>query len=364
MMRLLDDLDTPTVLVDLDRLDANIAAMAAKAQGKGVALRPHIKTHKARAIARRQLERGASGLSTAKLDEATAMAPLGCSVFVAYPIVTPMKSRRAADLGGETDLIVGVDHLGAARVLGAAARDAGRVLPVRIEIDSGLGRCGVPAEDAGELAAALRGVSGLEVEGVFTHAGHAYRATGRADVEQAAVQEVAAIREAGARVACALGREVTTSIGSTPTALVDVDLDGVAEIRPGNYVFLDRTQVVLGVAGLDRCALTVLVTVVSTTGGRAVIDAGSKVFGLDQGAHGQRALAGFGLDVERDMVVDWLSEEHGVIEAAGARLAPGDRLRLVPNHACVVANLARSLVGMRGEHVVEEIGIDAPGGGR
>jgi D-serine deaminase-like pyridoxal phosphate-dependent protein len=363
-MTRLDDLDTPAVLVDLDRLERNLAAMAAKARDHGVSLRPHIKTHKARAIARRQLDHGADGLSTAKLDEAAAMAPLGCSVFVAYPIATPAKSLRAAEMASEVDLIVGVDHVGAARALGTVAAGRGRALRVRIEIDSGLGRCGIRPDEAGAMARALDGIDGLEVEGVFTHAGHAYRAAGRAEVEAAAVQEVTAVREAGEAVADVLGREVTTSVGSTPTALVDVDLAGVAEIRPGNYVFLDRTQVHLKVADLSQCALSVLASVVSATGGRAVIDAGSKVFGLDQGAHGQRALEGFGFDIEQELRVDWLSEEHGVIEGGASRLRPGDRVRLVPNHACVVANLARALVGVRGDDVVEEIAIDAPGGGR
>jgi D-serine deaminase-like pyridoxal phosphate-dependent protein len=132
----LDDLDTPTVLVDLDRLDRNVAAMATKARDEGVDLRPHVKTHKARAIARRQLDHGATGLATAKLDEAEAMVALGCSVFVAYPIATPAKAARAAWMAGEADLIVGVDHLDAARTLGDTARGQGRVLGVRIEIDA------------------------------------------------------------------------------------------------------------------------------------------------------------------------------------------------------------------------------------
>lgn len=360
----LDELDSPAVVVDLDRLERNIAAMGERAAAWGVALRPHIKTHKSRGLTRLQLAAGAAGVSAAKLDEAAAMAEVCDDVFVAYPVATGEKAARAADLAARLgSLSVGLDHGDGIAPLAAAARQAGRPLRVVIEVDCGLGRCGVDPSDAGALARLALGTGVLEVAGVFTHAGQAYRGSGIDDVVAAATAEVAAVRIA-AETLPELGVDPVVSVGSTPTSLVDVDRAGITEIRPGNYVFLDRTQVHLGVARLDQCALTVVATVVSTHAGRAVIDAGSKVFALDRGGHGSASLDGYGIDVGTGITVSWLSEEHGVIDDRAGRLRVGDRLRFVPNHACVVTNLATSIVGIRHDAVEATFTIDAPGGGR
>jgi len=360
----LDELDTPAVVVDLDRLERNIDAMSDRAAAWGVALRPHVKTHKSRELARRQIDAGAAGVSAAKLDEAVAMAGVCDDVFVAYPVATDGKATRAAALAARVGtLSVGLDHADAIGPLAAAARDAGRPLRVVIEVDCGLGRCGVEPSEAGALARLAMATGVLEVAGVFTHAGQAYRGAGVDDVIAAAQAEVAAVRAAAATLPD-LGADPVVSVGSTPTSLVDVDRSGITEVRPGNYVFLDRTQVHLGVATLDRCALTVVATVISTQAGRAVIDAGSKVFALDRGGHGSASLDGYGVDVATGTTVSWLSEEHGVIDDPGARLRVGERLRIVPNHACVVTNLAAEIVGVRGGDVEATFSVDARGGGR
>src|SRR5437764_606511 len=141
----------------------------------------------------------------------------------------------------------------------------------------------------------------------------------------------------------------TSGVGSTPTAMHSGKVPGVTEIRPGNYVFYDRMQVALGVATLADCALSVLVRVISRPDAtRAVLDAGSKTFALDRGAHGMEALPGFGQDRQHGLILQRLSEEHAVCEVHDQRICVGDRLRIVPNHACTVANLAEVLVGVRG----------------
>ncbi|MBI5088913.1 MAG: alanine racemase [Actinobacteria bacterium] len=362
--RLASQLDTPAVVVDLDRLDRNVAAMGRAARDWNVSLRPHIKTHKSRAIAMLQLAGGASGLSTAKLDEAEAMATVCGDLFVAYPIVTAAKAQRVGDLASTVqNFLVGLDHESAVDVLVAAARRADQPQRVLVEVDSGLGRCGVDPSAAGELARRAGRSGWLEVVGVFTHAGHAYRATGIDEVRAAARSEVEAVLRAAQTLPSSDVAPII-SVGSTPTTRVDVDRTGVTEVRPGNYVFLDRTQVHLGVATIEECSLSVIATVVSAHQGRAVIDAGSKVFGLDRGGHGTASIEGFGVDTVTGLTVSWLSEEHGVITDPDGRLRVGDRVDVVPNHACVVTNLTAVLYGVRGGAIETTFTIDARGGGR
>ena len=156
------------------------------------------------------------------------------------------------------------------------------------------------------------------------------------------------------------------SVGSTPTALHSGAVRGVTEIRPGNYVFYDRMQVGLGVTSLDHCALTVLTRVISRpTPSRVVLDAGSKTFALDRGAHGMDALAGYGQDQRSGLILQRLSEEHAVAELTDKQhVEIDDRLRIVPNHACTVANLTHQLIGLRGDTVAEVMPVLVRGGGR
>ena len=157
------------------------------------------------------------------------------------------------------------------------------------------------------------------------------------------------------------------SVGSTPTARYAGAVPGVTEFRPGNYVFYDRMQVALGSAQAEDCSLTVIARVISRPDARrVVVDAGSKTFALDRGAHGTDALAGFGEDTAQHLVLERLSEEHGVftLEMPGQSVGLGDRLRFVPNHACTVANLADMLLGVRRDRVTEVLPVLVRGGGR
>jgi D-serine deaminase-like pyridoxal phosphate-dependent protein len=362
-------LDTPSVLVDLDILDRNVRRMADFAAEHGVKLRPHAKSHKTVAIARRQVESGAVGLTVAKLDEAEAFLNAGFNdLFVANQVIGPLKWRRLAELQSHGTVAVGVDSLAGARGIAEAALEAATTVPVVIEIDTGLHRAGVlPGEAAVALARQIASVAGLELRGVFTHAGHAYAATSPQEVHRIGrlegellVMTADKLRADG--IACPV-----VSVGSTPTAMISGAVPGVTEMRPGNYVFYDRMQVGLGSAQLSDCALTVLTTVISRPSPeRAVIDAGSKTFALDRGAHGLEALLGYGEDNEFGLVLDRLSEEHGVIlldPAHDALLQVGDRLRILPNHACTTANLAEALYGMRNGRMVDVLPVLVRGGG-
>ncbi|MGC5052416.1 alanine racemase [Micromonospora sp. DT48] len=365
--RRLADLDTPVTLVEVPRLAANLRRGADVADRDRLALRPHAKTHKTVEIARRQLSTGAAGLTVSKLDELDALRPAGAtSYLLAYPLVSTVKTARLVELvaGTTARILAALDGPAGADALSAAATRAGITLDVLIEIDSGLGRCGVAPNVAADLAQMAASRPGLRIAGVFTHAGHAYGARDTAELARAAQQEVDAVRHAARDIRAAGTTCEVVSIGSTPTFLTRADRRGVTETRPGNYALLDRTQVALGVATLDQCALSVLCTVVSTGPGRAVVDAGSKVFGLDRGAHGVSLIDGYGEDPERGATLTWLSEEHGVVSDPSGRFAPGDRLRFVPNHACVAANLTRQLYFVDGDAVLDTVAVAAAGGGR
>lgn len=355
-------IDTPALLVDLDRLESNIAAMAARTAAAGVALRPHFKTHKSVSIAHRQIAAGAIGLTVSKLDEAAVLLNAGIdNVLVATQIVGSGKAARAAKLAGSGRLIVGVDSESGARSLSVAAGEAGVTLELSMEIDCGLGRCGVLPSDAVVLAKAIGALPHVTITGVFTHGGQAYGASDMKGVRSAAADERGAVVTAagllnGAGIECEM-----VSIGSTPTVIAQVEYDGATEVRPGNYVFFDAIQVALGVATADDCALTVAATVTSRPAAdRIVLDTGSKSLGLDKGAHGTGVISNYGTIVGYDGSLDRLSEEHGIAAVpVDSPLQVGDRVRILPNHACSVANLHDRYHGHRNGIVETEILIDA-----
>jgi D-serine deaminase-like pyridoxal phosphate-dependent protein len=359
-------LDTPALIVDLDRLDHNIASMAGHASRGGLAMRPHCKTHKSTEIARRQLAAGAVGITVAKLDEAEALIEDGIDapILLAYQIVAAPKVERALRLAAHGALILTVDSAAGAAILGRSAAAAGIILEVWIEIDCGLRRCGVVPGESPALARKVTEFDALRLTGMFTHAGQSYGAADAAEVEAIAGIETRSVVEA-ARASRAIGIPIeTVSAGSTPTARFLDGTSGLTEMRPGTYVFYDELQVALGTTGRDHCALSVATTVVSRPAAdRAVIDAGSKTFGLDRGAHSSSLLTEYGRLVDVPGALVRLSEEHGVLDIPpDSPIAIGDRIRIVPNHVCTVSNLGRRFYGVRGDAVEEVIPIDAAGG--
>lgn len=358
-------LDTPSLLVDLDKLEHNIASMAARAAAAGVALRPHFKTHKSTWIAGLQSVAGSTGFTVSKLDEAEALFEAGLDdILVATQIVAAPKTRRAVDLARRGRLIMAVDGMAGATALSSAAVDAGVVLEVSIEIDSGLARCGVQPLQAGALAAEISRLEGLTLAGAFTHGGQIYGASNEAELALASGSELDAMVTADSQISIPKPPGWHLSVGSTPGALSRDQFPGATEIRPGNYVFLDAIQVSLGVASVADCALTVAATVMSRPApDRAVIDAGAKSLGLDMGVHGSSVITDYGALVGADGKLIRLSEEHGVLQIPIASdLTVGDRVRVLPNHACSVANLHARYFGLRGEAVEREIPIDASQG--
>ncbi len=360
-MRPIEDLPTPAVLIDLDILERNVTGMQQRARQAGVQLRPHAKTHKSPEVARMQLAAGARGLTLAKTSEAEVFAAEGFEdIFLAYPIFGSDKARRLLALADRVRLRVGIDSLEGARCLGAIFHAAGRRLPVLLKIDSGFHRVGVAPEAAVAMALAAAAVPGVELVGVFTHAGQGYdgrtpEAVARIGSEEGRIvtETADALRAAGLPVG-------EVSLGSTPTARSAITTPGVTECRPGTYVYNDRSQVALGSAEPQDCAMTVLATVVSVPApDRAVVDAGSKTLSTDPM---RPAADGNGLVVGRQSRIARVSEEHGVIAVAeGESFRIGDRVRILPNHACAVSNLHDRLVALRGGRVEGEIRVAARG---
>lgn len=333
---------TPYLLIDGPKMERNIQKMAHVARENGVALRPHVKTHKIPGIARQQLEAGASGITVAKPSEAEVMADGGIEdIFIAYPLVTETKIRRATRLANKVRLIVGVDSLEGARRLYAVAEE--HTLEVRLEVDTGLRRTGVPYDDAVGLAVEIEAMGNLDLTGIYTYRGAVLGGSKTLELEKAGLEEgqlmvslAEMLRERG------IGVE-DVSVGSTPTAEYVAKVDGVTEIRPGTYVFYDRMQARLGACSLDECAAVVVCTVVSRpTKDLAIIDGGSKTFATDVGPGAEPLnLEGYGHVVGYPgAVLERLTEEHGMLSVDDdCDLEVGDTLQIIPNHICSTVNL-------------------------
>jgi len=352
--RVLTHLETPALLVDLDVMEGNISRWQAAADAAGVAFRPHAKTHKAPAIAARQLAAGAVGLVVAKVAEAEVFAAAGChDILIAYPVIGLTKWCRIAELARTCTITVNVESDIAARGLSDAAVAAGSRLHVHVDIDTGLHRCGVPAEDPESIAALcrlVRALPGLELDGITTFRTVIFPGANGRSPEELGREEGELMVRLAERLRAAGIPIRTVAVGSTPTALAAATVPGVTEVRAGTYVFGDALSVTWGAITEEEIALSVLCTVVSRpTPERATVDGGSKTFAGDVSASMVAGLQGYGraMGID-DAFVEGMTEEHGLIRLGpGVAPAIGDRLRIIPNHVCTTVNLADEVVGIR-----------------
>lgn len=337
---LISELDTPVAIVDLDRLEANIARLQAYLDAHDIANRPHIKTHKIPAIAQMQVNAGAVGITCQKLGEAEVMADAGLNdIFLPYNIIGPAKLQRLIALMRRVRLSVTVDSAMTARGLSSAISrsDAPAPLDVLVEFDTGMGRCGAqsPAE-AAELAGLIERLPGLRFGGLMTYP---FNERTQDFVEAAR----ALLRAEGLSIA-------RVSAGGTPQMWRAHTCPAITEYRAGMYVYGDRYTLQSGAMTLDDCALKVIATVVSRpTATRGILDAGSKVFSSDT-----LGLEGYGLILEYpDARFYGQSEEHGHVDFSACARRPeiGERVTVIPNHCCPVSNLFDQMVGVRGERV-------------
>lgn len=348
----LEHLETPVPVVDLDRMAFNLDRMAAYATLHGLRLRPHVKTHKSPRVAAEQLRLGAAGLTCATLREAEVMADVCHDLLLAYPPVGAARLERMARLPAAVDVAVAVDDPAVLDALSVAARLGRRTVRVRVEADLGMRRVGVAsAAQAVAVAEQVRRTPGLRFEGLQFYPGHIREhVDGQGPALAALGERLAEFREA---LAGAGFPDVVVSGGSTPAAWRMHEVPGVTEVRPGTYVYNDRTTAQMGACDWDDCALTVLATVVSTAvKGQAVVDAGTKALGREPlRAEGD----GYGALLDHpEVVVSRMSEEHGILDLSRSSWRPrlGDQVRIVPNHVCIVVHLFDEIVGARG-HAVE-----------
>ncbi len=347
------ELPTPALTVDLDILEKNLDRMAAYCRKQGLGLRPHTKTHKTPEVARWQMERGAVGLTVAKVGEAEVMAEAGFDkILVAYPVWGQDKIARLAKLAHDLEILVSLDSAATAEALSNAAHAVGATFGILVEFDSGLGRCGLPpGPECVDLARKIDKLPGTRFRGLMTFPGNIW---GTSEEREQETHKVAARFASVMEAFSQAGMEVEiVSGGSTPSAFMSQQMPGLTEIRPGTYAYNDLNTYYQGLCQLEDCAVKVVTTVVSTAvSGRAMIDAGSKTFSSDS-LHAGPA-AGFGHVVEAPSTpLIALNEEHGYLDITRSSRSfhVGDVVRVIPNHVCACVNMHDEIFLIRGGRV-------------
>jgi D-serine deaminase-like pyridoxal phosphate-dependent protein len=343
---------TPAAVIDLDRVERNIARIQAACDAAEIANRPHIKTHKSPMLARMQIDAGAKGITCQKLGEAEVMAEAGIAdILISYNLIGEEKMARLAALQGKANMTVAADNPVVIEGLPQAAAISGRPLSVVVECDTGRKRAGVETPtEAIALARQIAASKGLRFAGFMLYPTE----TGWAEAQAFYDAALAGLREHGLDAAM-------VSTGGSPNLKNLGKLKGATEHRPGTYIYNDRMQVAAGVASLDDCALTIYSTVVSRAAPeRGILDAGSKTLTSDPGG----GLDGFGLILEHpEAKIARFAEEHGFLDLTRSNTRPkvGDVVRIVPNHVCVVVNMMDEVVMVRGDEIVGVLPVAARG---
>ncbi|MGL4727772.1 MAG: D-TA family PLP-dependent enzyme [Bosea sp. (in: a-proteobacteria)] len=349
--RIAREFGTPAVVIDLDIVEANIARMQALHDAKGIANRPHTKTHKSPVLAAMQMAAGARGLTCQKLGEAEVMAEAGLDdILISYNILGEHKTGRLGRLLANTHVTVAADNPVTIAGLPEAGRIAGRPLSVVVECDTGRKRAGV--ETSAEAVALARQIAAsphLSFAGLLMYPPE----DGWPATQRFLDEALAGLRVHGLDPGI-------ISTGGTPNTPHIGELRGSTEHRAGTYIFNDRMQMKAGVARLEDCALTVYATVVSRAAPeRGILDSGSKTLTSDTGG-----LDGYGVILEHPQArIARFAEEHGFLDLSACNERPniGDVVRIVPNHVCVVVNMVDRLIAVRGGEIIGEIDVAARG---
>jgi D-serine deaminase-like pyridoxal phosphate-dependent protein len=346
-------------------MERNLSRAADYAAEHKLALRPHVKTHKSIHVGARQVALGSVGLTCATPFEAEVMSQVSSDILVAYPPVGAIRAARLAALPSNVRLTVALDSARAIAEIGRAATDAGRIVSVLVELDLGMHRVGVSnVDEAIALARLVRNEPSLDFAGIAFYPGHIREPAEDQDAKLRVLNE--SLSDALRRFEAAGVTARVVSGGSTPTLWRTHEIAGVTEFRPGTYVYNDRTTAVIGACAWEDCALTVLATVVSTAvPGQAVIDTGTKALGREpvRGVDGE----GFGQLLEHpEVVVERMSEEHGVLDLSHSDWKPqvGERVRVIPNHVCIVVHLNDVVYGIRNGKLETSWPVSARGRGQ
>ena len=351
-------LETPCLIIDAARMDRNIARLRDRLAPMGVPLRPHLKTAKSIEVAVRAMSSPQGPATVSTLKEAAFFAAAGVRDIIYAVGITPCKLAKVIELRQNgVDLAVILDTVEQAEAVALASRTSGEVIPALIEIDCDGHRSGVPPQDKDRLLSIGRAITqGGELRGVMTHAGGSYAARGATALQQAAETERRSVVDAAnilrqAGLSCPV-----VSVGSTPTAHYATDLSGVTEVRAGVFVFFDLVMAGIGICEIDDIAMSVLATVIGhqREKGWILIDAGWMAMSQDRGTSKQQIDQGYGLVCDsagtpfQDLILADANQEHGILKvrpgsnAVLPELAIGDRVRILPNHACATGAQHRS----------------------
>ncbi len=345
------DVDTPSVLIDVDIAQLNIRKFQKYCNSMGLSLRPHIKTHKIPALAKLQIAEGAIGVTCQKITEAEAIISEGTidDILITYNIIGAKKLSRLLALAQQVKLSVVADNLTCIAGLSETFAKSGSELTVLVECDTGAMRCGVVnPQQALDLAVMINKLPGINFGGLMT-----YPPIGKGDSVNRVLLEIKKFLESKTIDV------PVVSVGGSPDMWKTDKISVATEYRVGTYIYNDRSLIERGTCDLQDCALTVLATVVSTpTSERAVIDAGSKVLTSDLSS-----LVGYGLVVNfPHITISNLSEEHGCLESEGPTgLFVGQKIQIIPNHACVVSNMVDHVIFTRNTEVVKLQQVSARG---
>jgi D-serine deaminase-like pyridoxal phosphate-dependent protein len=348
--RRLGDLATPCLVLDADRMDRNIAGLRQRLAPLGVTQRPHLKTAKSIEVARLLMDGPAGPATVSTLKEASMFAAAGVTDMIYAVGITRDKLPAVLALRGQgVDLAVLLDSLDQAAFVAAAGLVAGTAIPALIEIDCDDHRAGVRPDDSTRLLAIAEALSpGAELRGVLTHAGGSYAVRGAEALRHFAERERHAVVTAAATLRAAGHACPVVSVGSTPTAHFAGDLTGVTEVRAGVFVFHDLVMAGLGVCTVDDIALSVMASVIGhqRDKGWILVDVGWMAMSRDRGTASQPVDQGYGLVCDLagtpwpDLIMVDANQEHGIVAVRPGSggslpdLAIGDRLRILPNHAC------------------------------
>jgi D-serine deaminase-like pyridoxal phosphate-dependent protein len=352
----ISELDTPALLMDLNIMERNLRRVAEYTKTHHLRLRPHTKTHKVPALGKRQLASGAVGLTVAKVGEAEVMlAAEPPDLLVAYPVVGQAKLERLMQVARKTQVTVALDSLAAAHQLSEAAQYHHVTIGVLAEADVGLGRVGVaPGEELVQLAQNIERLPALSFEGIAFFPGHIRLLDDKGTEALRHLDELLQsmlddFQRAGIEVRIVSG-------GSTPTVFHSHELTGLNEIRSGTYIFNDMNTVRSGACTLDDCAVSILVTVISTARkGQMIVDGGSKTFSADPAVSSSERTFGHVMEAP-DSVFHNMNEEHGFVDIhhVSRAFVVGDRVRIIPNHVCPAVNLHERAYGIR-DDTVEQV---------
>lgn len=362
MKSLYQEIDTPALLIDRERMMKNLQEMSAKARSWNVRFRPHTKTHRMPDLAKLELAEGAFGITVAKIGEAEVMEKCGIQdIFIANEVIGKIKLERLKYLHERIHIRVGIDNAEQANQMEEVFAGAAKPLEVLMEIEVGEERSGVVTdEQIISLGRVLKNKRNVALKGVFSHEGHCYKAASPADcIERAKVAQRRTVE--AARLLQAEGIAIdTVSVGSTPSLMHGGVAEGVTEIRPGTFIFMDVGQG-SAICDFSKCAATVLLSVISKpTSERVVLDGGAKALTSQNRLEGICTTYGYGLiQGSNNVRLHGVFDEHAIVydQAFHDCVQIGDKVEVIPNHICPTCNLYEKAYLVSNGKIIEEIPV-------